>query len=170
MGDGVRRLLSGVWLTAMKTTGEAPISRTKQEVIKEAKRVGESALYSAKGHFIAASAWRSLHLIVGLAMVVGTSVAAALVMSGFDQWLTVAGVLYIGVAVFSAVFTFLYPNERAGSHLIAGNHYDALTNRTRIFWTIQCWQNDSDAELLARVQALASEKDRLNLSSPQIPR
>ena len=102
-------------------------------------------------------------------MVVGTSAAAALVMSKFDERQTVASLLYIAVAVVSAVFTFLYPNERSGSHLNAGNHFDALTNRIRIFWTIQCWQGDSDAELAAKVQALASEKDRLNLSSLQVP-
>lgn len=69
----------------MEATGETPVSRTKQEIIKEAKRIEESTLYSAKGYFVAASLWSSFHLIVGRLMVVGTSAAAALAMSKFDE-------------------------------------------------------------------------------------
>jgi hypothetical protein len=34
-------------------TAERPISKTKEEIIKEAKRVEEALLYSSKGHFAA---------------------------------------------------------------------------------------------------------------------
>lgn len=153
----------------MKTTGEAPVSNTKQEIIKEAKRMEESALYSSKGHLVVAYLWSNFHLAIGLLMVISTAVAAALVLSPFDRWHIWAAILYILVAVLSAILTFLNPNERSGSHLNTGNHYDSLMNRVRVFWTIQCGLGDSEAELAAKMQALAGEKDRLNLSSPQIP-
>jgi hypothetical protein len=153
----------------METTGEAPVSKTQQEIIKEAKRIGETALYSSKGHFVAARIWSNFHLVLGLLMVVATAIAAALAMSAFDQHHIAAGFLYVIVAVLSAVLTFLNANERAGNHLIAGNHYDSLVSRVRVFWSIECWQNDSAAQLTSKLQNLAADRDRLNLSSPQIP-
>ena len=153
----------------MSTTGEVPASKTKQEIIKEAKRIEESALYSSKGHFVAAYVWSNVHLGVGLLMVIGTASAAALAMSPFDQRHITAAAVYVIVAVLSAILTFLNGNERAGCHLNAGNHYDSLTSRVRVFWTIECWEGDSEAELATKLQALASERDRLNLSTPQIP-
>ncbi|MGH7798709.1 MAG: SLATT domain-containing protein [Candidatus Binatia bacterium] len=153
----------------METTGEVPVSKTKQEIIREAKRLGESTLYSSKGHLIAARIWSNFHLILGLVMVIITAIAAALAMSAFDEKHIAAGVLYILTAVLSAVLTFLNANERAGSHQNAGNHYDSLMNRVRIFWSIGCWQEDSEPELVSKLQAFSSEKDRLNLGSPQVP-
>jgi heme/copper-type cytochrome/quinol oxidase subunit 4 len=153
----------------METTGETPVSKTKQEIIKEAKRLEQSALYSSKGHLVAARIWSNFHLILGLVMVVITAIAAALAMSAFDEKHVAAGVLYILAAVFSAVLTFLNTNERAGAHQNAGNHYDSLMNRVRLFWTIVCWQEYREAELVSKLQALSSEKDLLNLGSPQIP-
>lgn len=40
------------------TTAEKTVSKTKDEIIKEAQRIEESALYSAKGHFVAANFWQ----------------------------------------------------------------------------------------------------------------
>ena len=168
MEKGLWRLFPGLWL-AMKTTGEARVSKTRQEIIKEAKRIEESALYSSKGQFVAAYMWSNFHLAIGLLMVIGTAGAAALALSPFDPRHTWAAMVYIVVAVLSAILTFLNPNERSASHHNAGNHYDSLMSRVRVFWTIQCGQEDSEAELAARLEALGNEKDRLNLSSPQIP-
>lgn len=155
-------------VSRMRSTGEAPASQTKNEIIKEAKRLEESSLHSSKGHLVAARVWSNVHLVLGLVTVAGTAFAAALVMEfgGKQFW---AGVLYIGVAVLSGALTFLNPNDKASAHLSSGNHYDALMNRVRVFWTIECWQTDSEAELTSKLQALAGDKDRLNLSSPQIP-
>ena len=153
----------------MTTTNETPVSKTRHEVIKEAKRLEEAVLYSSKGHFVAASAWSYFHLAVGVLLVIGTAIAAALALSQFDQRHTVAAVLYIVAAVLSAVLTFLNPNDRSAGHFNAGNHYDALMNRVRIFWNIECWQDDSDQVLTSRLNDLIREKDRLNLASPQIP-
>ena len=70
----------------------------------------------------------------------------------------------------SAVGTFLNPNERASTHLNAGNNYDALCTRSRIFWTIECWREGYSEQLLTdKLRDLCDEKNKLNHSCPQIP-
>ena len=41
----------------------------KEKVIIEAKRIEEDSLYSAKGHFFAASWWNKFHIWIGIPMV-----------------------------------------------------------------------------------------------------
>jgi hypothetical protein len=154
----------------MAETAEAPVPRPKDEIIREAKRIYEDVLYSSKSHFVAARIWSNVHLSVGLAAVLTTALAAGLVSSDPITHKSLATWLFVASAIFSAGLTFLNPNERAGAHLNCGNHYDALRNRIRIFWSVQCWLGDIDlAALAAQLQGLSGDKDRLNLSSPQPP-
>jgi hypothetical protein len=139
-------------------------------VIKEAKRIEESTLYSAKGHFAAAHFWSKFHLWVGLPATILAAVAAAAAFSQFDQHHEVGGWISIIVAVLSAVTTFLNPNEKSASHLRAANSYDALHNRARIVWTIDCGGSDSDQVVSNRLRDLSELKNELNRKSPQIPR
>jgi hypothetical protein len=44
------------------TTGEAPPSKAKAQIIDEAKRLEETTLYSSKGHHRAAAHWAQSHL------------------------------------------------------------------------------------------------------------
>jgi hypothetical protein len=69
----------------------------------------------------------------------------------------------------SAITTFVNPNERATKHLNAGNSYDSVCNRARVFWTIDCWSDNADgAALTEKLRRLSEEKSKLNLESPQI--
>jgi hypothetical protein len=81
-----------------------------------------------------------------------------------------AGLISTLVAALSAMTTFLNPNARAAAHLKAGNNYDALHNKARIFRTIECWGGDSDSILTKKVKDLSGEKDKLNRESPQPPK
>jgi hypothetical protein len=59
------------------------------------------------------------------------------------------------------------------AHLIdqnAGNSYDSLMNKTRIFWAIECWQTDSNQALTERLRYLSDQKDDLNRKCPPIPK
>ena len=152
------------------TIGEAVISQRKDEIIKEAKRIEESSLYSSKGHFAAAAFWRRLHFYLGLPATVLAAVAAASAFSQFDAGNTVGGWISICVAALSGLGTFLNPNEKAASHFAAGNNFDALQSKARIFWTVDCRGNDSDQVLTNRLKDLAEDKSELNRKSPQIPR
>jgi hypothetical protein len=152
------------------TTAEKTVSKTKDEIIKEAQRIEESALYSAKGHFVAANFWTNFHLWIGIPMVLLAAIAGASALSQFNPKHIVAGTISIIVAALSGVMTFLNPNEKVSTHLNAGNNYDALQNKVRMFWSIECWKEDSEQVLTERLKYFSEQKDRLNQSSPQIPR
>lgn len=63
--------------------------------------------------------------------------------------------------------TFLNPNEKAAKHKAAGNAYDALMNRVRIFWSIDCWRDQSDGLLTKELKDLSEQKNKLNQSAPE---
>lgn len=148
------------------TTAEQAVSKTKAEVIKEAQRIEEASTYSSKGHFKAANFWSIFHLVIGCLVVV---LAAAASTSFMKEAVGLAKGLSVVTAVLSAMMTFLNPNERSSSHLDAGNSYDSLLNRVRIFRTIECWGSFSEQELTDKLKNLSGEKDKLNESSPQVP-
>jgi hypothetical protein len=152
------------------TANESVVSERKEEIIKEAKRIEESSLYSSKGHFAAAAFWRRLHFYLGLPATILAAVAAASAFSQFDSGHTVGGWISIGVAALSGLSTFLNPNEKAASHFAAANNFDALQSKARIFWTVDCRGKDTDQVIANRLKDLAEEKSELNRKSPQIPR
>jgi hypothetical protein len=154
---------------ASQITAESPVSKTKEEIIREAKRIEEALLYSSKGHFVASHFWQTFHLWIGIPAVILSATAGASAFAAFDHSHVVAGVISIVVAVLSAIITFLNPNEKRASHLTAGNHYDSLMNKIRIFWSIDCWREESEQVLTEKLKYFSEQKDRLNEGCPQIP-
>jgi hypothetical protein len=152
------------------TTAERPISRPKQEVIKEAQRIEESLLHSSKGHYAAAARWSGFNITIGLTMAVISAVAGAAAFQTWDTSGTLAGVCSFIVVVLSSLVAFLNPNDRANSHRNAGHSYDALMNKARLFYTIECWRSDADGYLADKLSQLSLAKDELNAKCPQIPR
>lgn len=152
------------------TTAERSVSKTKEEIIKESKRIEETLLYSSKGHLTAARVWTNFHVWIGIPIVVFAALAGVSALSKFDTNNIVAGLMALLVATLSSVMTFLNPNEKASTHLNAGNNYDALMNKIRMFWSIDCWRDESEQVLTERLKFFSEQKDRLNQSSPQIPR
>jgi len=143
---------------------------TKQNLIKEARRIEEDCLYSAKGHFVAANFWTNFHLWIGVPTAILAAIAGASALSQFDNHNIVAGILAIIVTALTAVTTFLNPNEKVNSHLNAGNKYNSLRNKARIFCEIDsCGENNSIQELTKQLKELAKQRDELNQNSPQIP-
>lgn len=156
-------------MNAIITTAERGVSKTKEEIIKEAMRIEESALLSSKGHFNAAALFGKIHILLGLPMVVLAAVAGAAAFSRFDKDGTLTGALAIVVVILSSISTFLNPNKRASEHLNAGNKHDAVLNKVRIFRTIECWEQSSDQVLSERLKRHSEDKTTLNQNSPQIP-
>ena len=148
------------------TTAEQPVSKAKLEIMKESKRIEESSLYSAKGHFVVAHTWANFHLFIGVPIVVLAAIAGS---SFINNDNILAGILSLVVAALSAVMTFLNPNERSSSHLNAGHSYDVLQNEVRIFRTIDCWREESEQILTERLKNYSGQKGKLNHGSPQIP-
>lgn len=155
---------------AQLATAETPVSKTKNEIIKESKRIEEGLLYSSKGHFAAAHFWNNFHLWIGIPMVLISAIAGASALAQFDPQHILAGICSIVVAALSGVMTFLNPNEKSSAHMNAGNHYDSLMNKIRMFWSIDCWRDESEQVLTERLKYFSEQKDKLNQSSLQIPR
>lgn len=151
------------------TTAEIPVSKAKDEIIKEAKRIEEALLFSSKRHFKAASLWSGFHLFIGVPVVLISAVAGATAFAQFDKSHVIAGVLSLVVAALTSVMTFLNPNEKAAAHQNAGNKYDSLMSKLRMFWSIDCWQTESEEVLTEKLKYFAEQRDTLNLSCPQTP-
>jgi hypothetical protein len=151
-------------------TAEKPFSKALEEIIKEAKRIEENAQYSSKGHFAAAHFWKNFHLWIGIPIVLFSAIAGASALSKFDPSHIIAGVLSIIVTALSGVLTFINPNKNENIHFNAGNNFDSLQNKVRMFWTIDCWKGEAEEVLTEKLKNFSEQKDRLNQSCPQIPK
>lgn len=158
---------------AEQKTGERPASKALDEIIREAKRLEESTLYSMKGHHHAASGWSNRHLWLGLPVVIISALVGAATFSQYAETYpfvkTTAGLLSLAVAILSGISTFLNPNDRENAHLSAAHGFDKLNNDSRLFWSVDCWLEDSDAVLTTNLKELVDRKNELNSNSPQIP-
>ncbi len=151
------------------TTAELPVSKTKEEVIKESQRMEEALQLTSKGHFATSHFWNNFHLWIGIPMVVLSAIAGASAFAEFDTHKIVAGIISIIVVALSSIITFLNPNQKSSAHLNAGNNYDSLLNKIRIFWSIDCWRDESEQVLTERLKYFSEQKDKLNQSCPQVP-
>lgn len=146
------------------TSQERVVSKPRQEVIKEAKRLYENCLYTSKSHFIEAHFWQNLHLWIGVPSVILAGVAGTL---AFAEVKILAGVLSMVIVVLTSIATFLNPKEQANTHLTAANNYDSLVTKLRIFWSIDCWREESDDVLTDRLLTYSEERDKFNRECPQ---
>jgi hypothetical protein len=152
------------------TTAELPISKPKQEIIKEAKRIEESLLYSSKGHYAAAHFWSNFHLSVGIPMVLITGLASASAFKTFDTTGVITAVFSIVAVALTSLITFLNPNEKASAHRTAGHNYDSLMSTVRIFWSVECARIDDETILADKLNQHSDQKSKLNQTCPQIPK
>ncbi|MGM4919534.1 SLATT domain-containing protein [Tardiphaga sp. 813_E8_N1_3] len=156
------------------TTGEKPASQSRAKIIVEAQRLEESTLHSLKGHHEACSGWSRRHLYLGLPIVIISAIVGAAAFSQAaktEPWIgVVAGLFSIAIAVLSGISTFLNPNEKQSAHLIAAHAFDKLNNDTRIFWSIEAWQEESEEVITSQLRELVERKNELNSKSPQIPK
>lgn len=151
---------------AKTTTGERPVSKSREEIVKEAQRIEESLLHSSKRHFEDAALWGRLHLLLGIPTIILAAIVGAAALNQFDPTLFWAGILSVIVTILSAIATFLNPNEKASRHHTVGNKYDALLNQVRLFRSIECWKEPNEEVLYGRLKTYSDEKSKLNESSP----
>ncbi len=143
---------------------------TRVKIIREARRIEEDCLYSAKGHFYTAQFWTNLRLWIGIPTAILAAISGASALSHFDNHNILAGILAIIVTSLTAVSTFLNPNEKAMLHHKSGNKYNSLRNKSRIFCEIDIDTITDDNDIVQQLKILNQEKDGLNLKSPQIPK
>lgn len=152
------------------TDREKDQSLTLEAIIKEAKRIEENCLYTSKSHFVVAHFWTNFHLWLGIPTAVLAVMAGTIAFASFKYGNSIAGVLSIIIAILSAIATFLNPKECSNTNSIAGNNYDSLLTRTRIFWTIDCRREESIEILADKLKELSTERDRLNRECSQPPK
>jgi hypothetical protein len=132
---------------------------------REAIRLEEDCLYSARGHFESARIWGMWNLWLGVPSVV---IAALAGLSAFKNAPELAGALAVLSAAVTAVLTFLKPSERAATHQKAGALYNSLKNRARFFREVDLSSGARPANLRKRLRFLLEERNSLNEASPEI--
>lgn len=149
------------------TASEVSISKTKEEIIKEALRIEESACLSAKSHYNDSFFWGFCNLILGIPATVLSAIVAVKSFDQLQQSQNIAGVIAIIIAVLSSLMTFLDPNKRSALHQKAGSEYSSLENRVRLFRTIVCWGKESESILTSKIKEFSEKKNKLNAEYPQ---
>lgn len=134
---------------------------------KEAERIDEDCIHSAKSHFNASDIWKRRHYWLGIpAIIMGASAGAAII----KDYQEIAGVLSLGATVLTALLTFLKPTEIASSHKSVADQYLALRNDARIFREVELLEDGDVVALPDKLKSLAERRNELNQSSPDIPR
>lgn len=142
------------------------IAGTKAALLDEARRLGVDVLYSEKGHFAAASAWRSRNYWLGVpAALIGAAAGATILASAPPVF---AGLLALTGAAITALMTFLNPSERAAQHQLAGVAYSKLRRTIRQFAQIDVGTMDADA-LRKRLTELTDEVSAVQGDALAIP-
>ena len=142
----------------------------RQKIFKEAKRIEEDCLFSAKGHFCAAQRWASIHLWLGIPAAILAAVAGASALSKFNNHNIIAGIFAIAVSALAAVSTFLNPNEKATNHRYAGDQYNNLRNKVRLLAEIELDLTIDEKAILAELKDINEERNEFSLKLPLIPR
>src|SRR5581483_929157 len=142
--------------------------KTKLNIIKEAKRIEEDSLHTEKSHFEAAALWERVYFWIGVINAGLAALAGASILS--EKFPVFGGALALLTSMLTALMTFSNPNKKAVSHLNAGNYYNGLRNNTRNFREINLNLLKSDEQIMIQLKQLIDERNRLNQSSPSIPR
>jgi len=144
--------------------------KMKQKIFKEAKRIEEDCLFSARGHFCAAQRWATIHLWLGIPAATLAAIAGASSLSQFSNHNIIAGIIAIAVSALTAVATFLNPNEKATNHRYAGDQYNNLRNNVRLLAEIELDLAIDDKEILAELKDINRKRNEFSLKLPLIPR
>tara|TARA_R100000027_G_C2245716_1_gene93208 strand:+ start:733 stop:1224 length:492 start_codon:yes stop_codon:yes gene_type:complete len=136
------------------------------ELCREASRIQEDSIHSAKGHYNTADRWNKIHLWIGIPNAVLAAIAG---LSAFNDETLIAGSLAVSVAAITAITTFLNPGDRSSTHKRCAGEYLSLRNKSRIFENITSKHCKSEEELTSRFEEMINKRDDLNATSPQIP-
>jgi hypothetical protein len=143
-------------------------SDLKSKIINECKRIEEDTEHSFKAHYNAAEFWSNLNLLLGLpAALLGAIAGGTSAADGAQA--TVTATAFLATA-FVTCLTFLKPGEKSDAHKNAGNLYQALRNKTRLFREIETDDALPDIDAKKKLTAFVDRRDELNSTMPTIPR
>ncbi|MBT4859451.1 MAG: SLATT domain-containing protein [Gammaproteobacteria bacterium] len=140
-------------------------------IINEAKRIEEDALYSFKGHFNAAARWDKVYLWVGCIIAGSSVIAGSIVFSETIRfWDLIAASMALGSGILAAILTFLEPQKKANSFRKAGADYKYLRDRARVLYDVKAKSDVSTEELISKLEVLQKDSHKLSGDSPVIPK
>jgi len=143
--------------------------RLVEELKAEAARLEEDSDFTARGHYNAATRWRSGHRWLGVAATIFSAVtAAAALREAAPEVILVSSVI---AGVLTAVLTFLKPSEEADRHHRAADQSLAIRNRARFFRNLEVLHEDkTDRDLTEALRVLTEQRNELLAGAPIIPR
>jgi len=136
-------------------------------LIQEAKRLEEDALYSFKGHHNAAEFWKNVHYWIGIPTAL---LAASGSLSAFYNENIIAGVLAASATFLTILSMLLEPGEKQNAHKAAGASFGALKNQARLFYEVEINLEKDKGKLLNSIKILTAKRDDLNTTSLNIPK
>ncbi len=137
----------------------------KNEIIREAKRIEEDALYSGKSHFNASALWSKANYLLGIPI---TICAVLRGINHFSCSQQLAGGIDMLIAILAALQTFLNPINHVAQHNQAGGKYFALKNQVRCFCKIELLSLPIE-EAATVMKAFSQKLNELNAAAPSIP-
>lgn len=148
------------------TSAPAAAAQARAAIIAEARKLGVDVLFSEKGHYNAAAAWRTRNYILGIpATLIGAAAGATILASAPPA---ISGILALTGAALTALVTFLNPSERASEHHRAGVSYGILRRSIRQFIQIDAL-GGKEADLRKRLSELTEEVASAQRESLPIP-
>ncbi len=126
----------------------------------EARRLEESAMYSAQGQFERAKFWRGLNLSLGVGAALLAAVSGVVGLAS-DKTRILSGVLALIAAGIVSILTTVNPDRRHSQAAAAANAYLAVQTTARQLAAVDLARLDYDA---ARVQLaeLTARRDEIN--------
>jgi len=143
-------------------------SGLKPKIISECKRIEEDTEHSFKAHYNAAEFWSHINLLLGLPAALLGAIAGGTSAADGAQ-VTVTATAFLATA-FVTCLTFLKPGEKSDAHKNAGNLYQTLRNKTRLFREIEFDDSLSDSDAKKKLIVLVDKRDELNSIMPTIPK
>jgi hypothetical protein len=134
---------------------------------REARRVEEDSIHSAKGHFNAADIWRRRHYWIGVPATIFGASAGASAVKNFPE---ITILFSLAATILTGLLTFLKPSERASAHKTAGDQFLALRNDARVFREVELIEQDDMQAASDKLKSLCQRRNELNQGSPEIPR
>jgi hypothetical protein len=140
-------------------------------IVNEAKRIEQDALFSFKGHFNAAARWDKVYLWVGCVIAGTSAIAGVIVFSDTERgWDIFAAFMALGSGILAALSTFLEPQKKANIFRKAGADYKYLRDRARVLHEIKAKSDITTEELVTEIEALQQESHQLSNDTPVIPK
>ena len=137
-------------------------NETIDRIKAEAANLEDDALHTYKAHFNATSVWTGVHYVLGVGVVVLSTLAAK---SGLPDTAT----LSLCAAVIAAVMTFLNPAKLGAVHKAAGCDFQDLRNQAHLLHAVEA-DAASGEELSTTLKDLRKRQVELGRKHPVVPR